>query len=87
MGTQLFEHDRRFDAAEPGAAVFQADQKPENPEIGEGAPRRAVANAPYALGDAADRERVVTESPNGVLQLELIIRETKFHFATTASPW
>jgi hypothetical protein len=37
------EHDRRFDAAEPGAAHIHRDQKPEDPEFGEGTPRRTVA--------------------------------------------
>ncbi len=79
MGTQLLEYHRRFDAAEPRAAPVHRDQKPEDPEISEGAPRRPVAESTHALGDASDRPRGDAEFAYGVLQLELIIREAKFH--------
>ena len=42
---QLLEYDRCFDAAEPRAARFRRDQKPEDPEISEGRPRRPVAES------------------------------------------
>jgi hypothetical protein len=79
MTTQLLEYDCCFDAAEPRPPTFHRSQKPKDPEISESMPRRPVAEFSHALGEASDRQSVDAEFPNGVLQLELIIREAKFH--------